>query len=191
MLDLLSMTRTPCLWIALIVSTAYSCAAGPGPLDVCQILSNIDRYRDQMVVVRGVLAGGVRHGYVLEDSKTGGECPSVQRQGFAWPADIAVEQFSPGSEIEDGPVNFSSDSDEIERQLAAPKRLARRDKDLVIVATVEGLLRSRRGIRIFKSEDGWYAGDGYGQSGQYPAMLVLRTIKDAKAEKSHAKARSR
>jgi len=113
------MRRTLCLWIAFVVSTAYSCAAGPGP------------------------------------------------------------------------VNFPSDGDGIERQLAAPKRLARRDKDLVIVATVEGLLRSRRGIRIFKSEDGWYAGDGYGQSGQYPAMLVLRTIKDAKAEKSHAKARSR
>jgi len=52
--------------------------------------------------------------------------------------------------------------------------------DLLITATFLGELRSRKSLTIVQSDEGWYMGDGYGQGGQNPAQLVIKTVTKAK-----------
>jgi len=51
---------------------------------------------------------------------------------------------------------------------------------LAIIATFVGELRSRKGIQILRTQEGWYMGDGYAQGGQYPALLVLKKVRNVK-----------
>ena len=94
---------------------------------------------------------------------------------YSWPPAIAVTQWAEGSDLEDGPAAFESDSEEIKGALDEAEKLVSRDHALAIVATFEGELRSRKGLKIVRTTEGWYMGDGYAQGGQYPALLVLKT----------------
>lgn len=165
------------------VSRLCPAIADDKPHTVCEVLSNLDRYRGKLIAIEGILGGGTRHGQFLRNDAQDKECIRVQQKGYAWPADIALTQFSAGSEIEDGPAPFESDSAHIHQILAEPKRVAAGRKDTLIIVTAVGELRARKDIKITRSSDGTYYGDGYGQGGQYPAMLVLKTITDARVAK--------
>jgi len=104
----------------------------------------------------------------------------MRRLGRTWPAAIAVTQWAEGADLEDGPATFESDTEEIDAALEKAQRLVDRNRMLVIVATFEGELRSRKGLKIIRTDEGWYMGDGYGQNGQYPALLVLKTVRGVK-----------
>jgi hypothetical protein len=82
--------------------------------------------------------------------------------------------------LEDGPAAFESDTEEIKGALDKAEKLVSRDHTLAIVATFEGELRSRKGIKIVRTAEGWYMGNGYAQEGRYPALLVLKTVRDVK-----------
>ena len=153
------------------------------PTSVCGVLANLDRYRGKLVTVKGILGGGDRHGWYIQDNGRGQPCSTIGQHGQKWPPAIAVIQFAIGADIEDGPVNFESDSAEIDGRLSEAKRLVLGHDGLMISVTAVGELRSRKGITITRSKDGWYVGDGYGQAGQYPALLVLKTVKDARVMK--------
>jgi hypothetical protein len=115
---------------------------------------------------------------VLSDNVGDKQCIGVQRQGHTWPPQIALDQYVRGSEIEGGPVKFESDFAQIDGILSEPRRAAKGRDDLSIEVTFVGQLRSKKSIRILRSEDGWYMGTGYGQGGQYPALLVIRNAQD-------------
>lgn len=168
---------------ALLLSTAAKLTA-EGPASVCDVLSNLDHYRGKLITIAGTLSGGDRHGWYIEDTRGSHPCVGVEKHGHRWPPAIAVVQFVAGAEIEDGPASFESDGAEIRNMLLEPKRLVAGHDDLAITVTAVGELRSRKGITISLSEDGWYAGDGYGQSGQYPALLVLKSLTVAKVVKA-------
>ncbi len=144
------------------------------------------RYRGKLITIQGILGGGSRHGWHLSGGTDDKPCTAVEHQGHTWPPQIAVNEYGAGDEIEDGPAKFESDVEQINSMLSEPKRLVSGRDDLVIKVTLVGELRSRKGIKILRSKDGWYVGDGYGQSGQYPAQLVLKTVEDAKVVKKAA-----
>jgi hypothetical protein len=127
-----------------------------------------------------MLLGGNRHGWILQDQPGDEPCKEVRRQGRTWPPAIAVTQWAEGSDLEDGPAALESDIEEIKSALDEAEKLVSRDHTLAIVATFEGELRSRKGIKIVRTTEGWYMGNGYAQGGQYPALLVLKTVRDVK-----------
>ena len=159
------------------------CFGAEKPLSVCEVLSDLSRYRGKLVTIQGSLRGGTRHGWYLRDNASEKPCTAVGHQGHTWPSNIALAEYTYGSEIEDGPAHFESEATQIESVLSEPKRVANGRDDLEIVVTLGGELRSRKNIKIIRSNDGWYAGDGYGQSGQYPALLIIKYAQDAKAMK--------
>jgi hypothetical protein len=143
------------------------------------VLSHLDHNRGRLIAIRATLLGG-RHGWILQDRPGDEPCGEVRRQGRTWPPAIAVTQWAEGSDLEDGPAAFESDTEEIKGALGQAEKLVSRDSTLSIVATFEGELRSRKGIKIVRTTEGWYMGNGYAQGGQYPALLVLKTVRDVK-----------
>lgn len=166
--------------VLLLATLISSASAADKPLSVCEVLSNLKAYRGKVVTVMGLLGGGSRHGWVLRDSVKNEPCAHVEAQGHAWPPSIALAEFTKGSDLEGGPANFESDTKQIEGMLSEPERIAQGREDLIVMVTFVGELRSRKRINIQRSKDGWYVGDGYAQGGQYPALLVLQTARDAR-----------
>ena len=78
-------------------------------------------------------------------------------------------------------MSFKPNEDQIEASLREPQMQLDQQAGLVIIADFRGLLRARKGIRIIRSPDGWYAGDGYAQGGQYATQLVIQTVLKARA----------
>lgn len=151
------------------------------PLRVCDALSNLDLYRGKMIAIVGFLDGGRRHGLTLNNNSGAvGMCPNVTKLGYTWPAAIALSQYTEGSDIEDGPARFESQSVEIDSKLSEPMRLASASPSYVVETVLVGELRSRKGIEIRRDESGWFVGTGYAQNGQYPAMLVIYTVRSAR-----------
>jgi len=149
-------------------------AVANGPLSVCQALAQVEKYRGKMVSIRGVELSSRRHGSVLRDISGVTECSEVTQRGRTWPAAISLESSNRG-DVEDGPAPFEPDL----RKLDDAERIMQGRNDLVMVVTLRGLFRSRKGIKIIRSPQGWYAGNGYAQSGQYPALLVIKTVMEA------------
>src|SRR5207249_9425974 len=128
-------------------------------------LSNLDHNRGRLITIRATLLGGKPHGWILQDQPGHEPCKEVRRQGRTWPPAIAVTQWAEGSDLEDGPAAFESETEEITGALDKAKKLVSRDHTLAIVATFEGELRSRKGIKIVRTIEGWYMGNGYAQGG--------------------------
>jgi hypothetical protein len=173
-------------WIGVaILGLAITLAAfTPGRfVSICEVEANLDRYRGKLLAVRAMLLGGDRHGWILKDEPGDEPCEEVHKQGHAWPPAIAITHWAEGFDLEDGPATFESKTQEIEDVLKKANKLASSDRDLAIVATFVGELRSRQGIQIVRTKEGWYMGNGYAQSGQYPALLVLKTVRDVKVVK--------
>ena len=125
---------------------------------------------------------GGRHGSALCDYDQGdAPCPDLLRKGRRWPS--AVSLTWPQQSVEDGPRTFEPDRAgieinlaEAERELAADHRQGRYSR--LIVGTFTGEVRSRKDVRIFQSDEGWFYGTGYGQGGKYPAHLVIKAVTD-------------
>ena len=152
------------------------------PVTVCEALTDLDRYRGKVIAIRAILRGG-RHGEFLQDGYGDEPCQGVSKRGHAWPPAVAITQYTRGSDVEDGPATFESDTEEIRTALAKARSQVGQDSNLAIVATFTGELRARKDIQIVRDPEGWYYGTGYGQSGQYPALLVLKTVRDVRVVK--------
>jgi hypothetical protein len=152
-------------------------------LTVCQALSELDRYRGEIVEIRGLVQGNLYHGLVLRDFEIKGECPMLAKSGRHWPSAIRFS-FPPANySPPDGPLNFVPDTEVINKFLEDIRRLfqeaeTNHNYNICYRATFIGELRSRKDISISIFKENSYAGNGYGQAGQYPAVLHLKTIVD-------------
>jgi hypothetical protein len=163
--------------------TQLSSFADERPLSVCEVLSNLDRHRGKLIVIEGILSGGDRHGLYLKDRTEDKTCAAVVAKGQTWPSWIALDEYTKGADVEDGPVNFESDVKQIDNMLAEAKRRTSGSNDSAAVVTLIGQLRSRKNIKIVRNDEGWYMGTGYAQSGQYPALLIIKSVQDVKITK--------
>jgi len=66
--------------VCLILLGAISRSAGAQPVSVCDVLSNLDRYRGKVIAVQAMLSGGKPHGWVLENHPGDEPCESVRKQ---------------------------------------------------------------------------------------------------------------
>lgn len=172
--------RLSAIVIGLTAGLAHAGRNREAPLGICNVLSHLSEYRGKMVQLRGVLRGGY-HGQFIVDATGSQICSQLERTGHHWPAAIAITQWQEGDDVEDGPAPFESNVEEIASTLADARRRVRENSTLEIVATFEGELRSRKDVTISRTAEGWLWGTGYGQGGQYPALLVLKTVRDVKA----------
>jgi hypothetical protein len=172
------------LFLALISSFAVSYPQ-TDVLTVCQVLSSISHNRGEIIAVRGLVYGGKYHGFVLKDYETKGECSLVAQSGRHWPSALSLvfprKNYSPTDE----PLKFTPNFTKIEDYLAKEIKIreetqARNEYDFVNQVTFVGELRSREGIDISSYHEGTYAGNGYGQGGQYAATLMVKSVIDAK-----------
>ena len=174
------MMRMVTLSLTMFVFLANHLLAEQKAMTVCEVLSKLDQYRGRMTKITGVVIGSRRHGSALYDyDKPKSPCPEVLKQGRKWPSAIYLV-WPHEREVEDGPRVFKPDVEDIEKNLANAKRQMVERDDLLITATFLGELRSRKSLTIVQSDEGWYMGDGYGQGGQYPAQLVIKTVTKAK-----------
>jgi len=170
--------RVRCITIvSVVVTVTVFSRAADRPITVCEALTNINEHRDKIVAVRAVLLGGY-HSEFLKDSESDEPCDGVKKKGYVGPPAIAITQYTESSDVEGGPVTFESKTEEIKSALAEARKRVKADPSLAIVATFTGQLRARKDVRILRNPEGWYYGSGYGQNGQYPALLVLMTVRD-------------
>ncbi len=168
--------------IGLAMLFAMSLLAAEKPLTVCEVLSNLDKYRATMIAIRGVMSGGQRHGYALyQYNQTEDPCPDVLKRGLRWPSSISIT-WPEDEDVEDGPRTFQPEIKQTNKNMAEVRRLLdekyRKGKeDLAVIVTLYGEVRARKDILIFQREDGSFYGTGYGPGGQRPAHLVLKNIK--------------
>jgi len=73
-------------------------------------------------------------------------------------------------------VALSADEARANEQMFNRLRTERATPPMPIHAQVTGLLVRKMLPFIFRQSDGVYVGNGFGQAGGYPALLVIRTI---------------
>jgi hypothetical protein len=168
--------------VSVVVTTTAPLRSLGGSVTVCEVLTNLDLYRGKVIAVRAILRGG-RHGEFLQDADGDEPCEGISKRGRTWPPAVAITQYTRGSDIEDGPATFESETEEIRTALAEARNQVGRNSSLAILATFTGELRARKDIQIVRDPEGWYYGTGYGESGQYPALLILKTVRDVSVVK--------
>jgi hypothetical protein len=175
--------RLPILIMMMLILSPLG-TAQTKPLTVCQVLTELDQYRGKIVTIRTLVFVGSFHGSILADYEISGECPQIAETGKHWRSAIDPVYLYPLGRIpSDSPVQFTPDYAEIEDYLDKLQEFVKkaeetRNYNFGYMATITGELRSRRDLHIFKHPDGWYAGNGYGEGGKYPAELIIKSVAD-------------
>ncbi len=172
------------IFIGIIFTASVFSFGQSGVVTVCQVLSDLDKYRGEIVAVRGLAIGNAYHGLVLRDYETKGECPVVAKSGQRWPSGIRLSFPPINWSPPDGPLKFIPDSTVIAKFRKDIRKIwdeaeSSRKYNICYMATFIGELRSRKDLFISISRDNSYSGNGYGQGGRYPAILHLKTIIDS------------
>jgi len=155
-------------------------ASSPEPeiLSVCGALKEIERLNGKMVTIRGLVGWGLRHGVrvMAQDGLDpySQSCPGVDRRKRTWPP--ALDIRSPGDlERQDAPASFRAEPptlNDLANALRQRKEATGRD---VAIVTITGEVRTRSNIKIQHRGDD-IIGNGFGQTGALPAMLIVKTV---------------
>jgi hypothetical protein len=152
-------------------------------LSVCDVLRGLKSLDGQVVTVRGVFSFNRRHGGNLSEPGLDGfmPCPNMPRKARIWWSAIQLE--SPNPSLEGGPPTFKEESptyaDLIEMWDGPKRKEVRR-----LIVTFVGEIRTKRDLLIVRAPYGRgnTMGNGYGEGGALPAMLVIKTFRDVQAE---------
>lgn len=181
---------SPCL---LVIACGLSLANDPAPqtrgrvLSVCDVLKNIEKLNGQVVTVRAIFGWTQRHGGGLAQEGLDPyvqRCPSIDRRKKTWPP--ALHVTSPDAlDIRDGPVSMLEEIPgyrELVRTMQDHERATGKD---VLVATITGEVRTRKHLVIERRGDD-IIGNGYGQVGACPAVLIVKMIVATEDAETHA-----
>lgn len=175
------MTR---LWVlaSVILSSATLAwgAAPPEPevLSVCEALKAVERLNGKIIAIQGVV-GWVGHHGVQAIVQPGLDpytqsCPGIARQKRTWPPMLFItapeylEQHDVPAKFQARPPTLRDLADTLrQREKATGKDVA--------IATIIGEIRTREDIRVRHRGDD-IIGNGYGQVGASPAMLIVQTV---------------
>jgi hypothetical protein len=174
---------------------AFSCAtklwaaASPEPevLSVCAALKNIERLTGKLITIKGVVAWDRHHG-MNAISQAGIDlytepCPGIERRKRTWPP--ALEIRSPQEvEHQDPAVAFKEEPPTLEDLASTVRKREEAIGKDVAVATITGEVRTRKGIKIQRRGDD-IIGNGYGQAGALPAMLIVKTVISVEDAETH------
>lgn len=154
-------------------------------LTVCEVLSNIDKYRGQVVAVKGIVIGTFYHGHGLRDYEVKGECPEVVQKGEHWPPGFRLGFPSKNREPTEKPLQFVPDFKSIDEFLNKEKAIedeafAKNKFNIGHIGIFIGEVQAREKITIWKDSTNAYTGNGYGLGGRYPVFFLLKSIVDLK-----------
>jgi len=140
---------------------------------VCDVLEHARQLHKRIVTVRGRLHINWRHGVnFLEDLSSKNTCPGFTEERRAWSPEILLVWPEDGPA--DGPSSFEAKPGEIWKRLYYHVKGS--EVGINVEAVIEGELRSRPGIVIYRREGARPLGNGYGRYGDFPAELVIKRI---------------
>ena len=145
------------------------------PLQVCEVLENVERYRGKMLTVEGWLTINWRNGVnFINETEERTVCPGLKGNRADWPGMIHL--LWPSEKPDDGPVAFEEGPDPIWDRLQ--EIVKHSEVGIGVAVVVEGELRSRENIRIrwVDRDNLWRDGNGYGRNRDFPAELVIKRV---------------
>jgi hypothetical protein len=148
-------------------------------LRVCDVLSQIARYRNTTVTVRGIVFSDY-HGSCISDGFEPACGSNLAPPGQQWPSAIYI--VWPEEKVPDGGErSWTPEPATIRETLSGVRSIIEADRkegrnNLFYALSIVGDVVSRPNISIVRHQDGWYGGNGYGQGGQYPAALIVRSV---------------
>jgi hypothetical protein len=152
---------------------------GPIVLSVCDVLRDIETLNGRTVTVRGTIAWTQRHGiseFVQEGlaDPYAQRCPGMQGRKRSWPPALHVS--SPRNlDRDETSVTFQEQHPDLSDLAATLRDHQQRLGREVFVATITGEVRTRENVRIKRRGDD-IIGNGYGQGGSCPGLLIFKTI---------------
>ena len=153
---------------------------------VCEVLKNIEKLNGQVVTVRAVFGWTLRHGGGLAQEGLDPyvqPCPGIDRSKRKWPP--ALHIASPDSiGGPDGPVSFREQAPGYSDLIKTVQDHERKTGRDVVIATITGEIRTRKHVQIQRHGDD-IVGNGYGQAGACPAVLIVKTIVAAEDPETH------
>jgi hypothetical protein len=173
------MMRSMHLVIVSLIATSILASAKDArrPIGVCELLTELQRYRDKIVTIRGELVT-TDEGVYLDE-----KCPKpLVTSGFVWTNPIGVWLTQPGSnDVE----NRTSPAPETDVRPTADDLLKKyvTDSSVRIWVTVTGRLETREKFLMVLRGDGKTVPFGYGHMNACPAQLVCYQMKDVFVER--------
>jgi hypothetical protein len=156
---------------ALVLGLGMQLSSNRAPVasvDVCQVLANLETYRNQEIRVRGEWVQ-TDHGMSLRD-----RCrETLQTKEYKWLSAIWLQL--PSAE-EENPVDFSLDRSALEGAQNEVTRLSRRRRPTPVYATFVGRVQARERLETVVGPGGDVIAVGFGHLNLYPAQLVIRSV---------------
>ena len=153
--------------IVVILSAASKVTADAetaAPLSICDLLSNISGYRNEMITVRGIYWYGLRQ-----------SCSQPLTTGnHLWPSAVNLVDTDFASRAYQSTLSFETDRkswDDLEKLVIREAKLGRSEE---IWTTITGKLIAPE---AYIRSDGQVVG-GYGESNVFPAELVVKAVID-------------
>jgi hypothetical protein len=143
------------------------------PLTVCQVLKSKGKLRKRTIVVSDRWTAGY-HGVSLWP-RSPGLCPGFERKGW----EIGIHVITP----EDSRASHVTQRDRESYERSRRTLDVKTEPGTAIIATVEGVLESKRIHWIHRHSDGPVAATGYGMGGFFPAQLILTRVLDVQVVK--------
>jgi hypothetical protein len=155
--------RTLCF---LLIACAAS--AQTKTLSVCEALdSGVD---GQEVVLRGVIAGESHHGFGLSEGIDGDPCPGWRRRFLTTPSFILFDYFSHLG------VHLTKEQEQLNLYFLRRLSFLLSPNTSRSGVKIKGVLVRKPWPLIFRRQDGTYWGNGFGQDGWCPTVLVITSI---------------
>jgi hypothetical protein len=152
----------------LICALLRAQAMPPRVLTVCELLSQLDRYRGKEVHVRGELRTGTEEIALVE------QCSKrFVADGHTWPNAIWL---TPPGRLATEPVDFKLDEAAIRAMQAQINQARAAGKQGKVVVTFIGKCEARK--HLGKDPRSTKVTGGFGHLGAYPAQLVYRSAED-------------
>src|SRR5579872_1507197 len=155
---------------------------GPKPdriLSVCDVLRDLPALVGTLITVRGAFGWDFQHGFGGSLAEFGldpykSHCSHAPRSETSWPPWIKVESVD-YRDPEERPVNFGEASPRYREVVDIIIAYGKRNRSEEFAVTFTGEIRSRSSLVIERSGDD-IVGNGYGQAGAWPALLIVKTV---------------
>jgi hypothetical protein len=149
-------------------------------IGVCESLRRLKALNGQMVSLRGEFHFTRRHGgWLLDEQAKGRPCDHMPKEGRIWWSAIWLGSAKDPNP-EDGPVSFREESPTFDDLIRRQENMKGSDGGQIFVATIIGEIRTKKDLKIVRTPYGRgdTMGNGYGIGGAYPALLIVKTVRD-------------